>query len=255
MNPLHTTSWSNHVTLVTGGGRGIGAAICRQLGAAGAAVAVNDADGDAATEVRDQIRSLGGTASAVTANITQAGQVEQMFSDVAADLGPVTDLVNNAGVVSRSRIEDFSDEEWHRTLDVNLDGAYLCLKHFTRARLDAGGHGSVVNISSMSYKGMTQQVAYVASKGAVVSMTKGAAIELARHGIRVNCVAPGMIETRLTQVEEGGRDSLREAMMSSIPLRRYGDVEEIANVIRFLISDDASYLTGEVLHVSGGARL
>lgn len=112
-----------------------------------------------------------------------------------------------------------------------------------------------MNVASMSYKGMTQQIAYASSKGGVVSMTKSTALEMARHGIRVNAVAPGMTETRMTASEPRKRDSLREKMISQIPLHRYAKPQEVASVIAFLLSDMSSYITGEVLHVAGGARL
>lgn len=250
-----THRFSSETVLVTGAGRGIGSAVCHHLGAEGAAVVVNDVDAEAAEHVCAELESKGVEALPLVADVTDGTAVEAVFADAAARFGPVTALVNNAGTLCRGRIEEFSDSEWERTLRVNLDSAYQCLKHFTRVRMSAGGGGSVVNIASMSYKGMTQQIAYVASKGGMVSMTRGAAMELARHGIRVNCVAPGMVETRLTAIEHGENDSLRQSMLSRIPLRRYGTPKEIATVTGFLLSSEASYLTGEVLHVAGGARL
>lgn len=250
-----THRFTNETVLVTGAGRGIGSAICHHLGAEGATVVVNDVDAASAERVCAELESKGVASLPLVADVTDGAAVEAAFTETEARFGPVTALVNNAGTLCRGRIEEFSDTEWERTLRVNLDSAYQCLKHFTQVRIRAGGGGSVVNVASMSYKGMTQQIAYVASKGGMVSMTRGAAMELARHGIRVNCVAPGMIETRLTAVEHGRSDSLRQSMLSQIPLRRYGAPEEIATVTGFLLSSEASYLTGEVLHVAGGARL
>ena len=187
---------------------------------------------------------------AVTPDDSVAGIYSQRVFDRA---GRIDLLVNNAGIVSRARLAEFPDEDWRRVVDVDLTGVYLVLKHFARLapREDAIPR-AIVNVASMSYRGMTQQIAYVSAKGGVVSLTRGAALELAADGIRVNCVAPGMVETDMAAF---AGDALRERMRSSIPLRRYGTPAEVAATIAFLLSDDAAYITGETLHVAGGARL
>ncbi|UGY94128.1 SDR family NAD(P)-dependent oxidoreductase [Streptomyces gobiensis] len=253
--PPAPARFAGEVALVTGAARGIGAATAHRLAAEGATVIVNDLPGGGAEKLCAEWRTEGLTAYAEPADVTDAAQVTEMFDHLEARFGGVELLVNNAGIVCREPLPDFSDATWARTLDTNLTSAYLCLKRFAQGRIERGRPGAVVNVSSLSYKGMTQQIAYVASKGGVVSLTRGAALDLARHGIQVNCVAPGMVETRLTA--EPGKDDvpLRMAMLRQIPLRRYAEPEEIAGAISFLLSDDASYITGETLHVSGGARL
>jgi 3-oxoacyl-[acyl-carrier protein] reductase len=187
-------------------------------------------------------------------DITCSDSLAATYGEIVATIGSIDHLVNNAGIVTRARIADFPDVDWQNVVDINLTAVYRLTKLVLQHR--AGNEkSSIVNIASMSYKGMTQQIAYSASKGGVVSLTKSCAMELARHNIRCNAVAPGMIETNMTSTEQGEPDRLREKMVSQIPLRRYGEPSEIANAITFLLSENSSYITGEVLHVSGGARL
>jgi NAD(P)-dependent dehydrogenase (short-subunit alcohol dehydrogenase family) len=241
---------------VTGAARGIGAAIARRTADEGAEVVINDRDRDAAERTAARLRERGSQVSAHAADVSDGNAVRAMFAALDDHPLGVTGLVNNAGTLCRGKLHEFDDTEWHRTIRVNLDSAYLCLKSFAAARLHRkDSRGSVVNIASMSYRGMTEQIAYVASKGGMVSVTRGAAMELARHGVRVNCIAPGMIETKMTAAEEGGTDSLRRSMLRHIPLRRYGTPEEIAGVAAFLLCDDSAYITGETLRVAGGGRL
>ena len=245
--------FTKRVALVTGAGRGIGAATAVELARRGAFVLVNDLDEGAAEPTVLAIRAEGNAASAAVADVTDAGAVAAMFGAAEEQHGGVDLLVNNAGIVSRGRLADFPDEEWRRIVDVDLTGVYLVLKHFARlAAREAAVRRAVVNVASMSYRGMTQQIAYVSAKGGVVSLTRGAAMELARDGIRVNCVAPGMVETDMATF---AGDDLRERMIATIPLRRYGTPAEVASTIAFLLSDDSAYITGETVHVAGGARL
>ena len=249
------TVLKDRVALVTGGARGIGAATAALLADDGATVLIVDNDGDAAESTAAALRSGGADVHATGCDITDRPAVSSLFDDCAVRYGGVDLLVNNAGITSKSRLTEFPDADWDRVIDIDLTGVYLCTKHFARlAPRDDRGR-AIVNVASMSYKGMTQQIAYVSAKGGVVSMTRGAAMELARDQIRVNCVAPGMIETDLTSADLPGHDVLRERMIPQVPLRRYGQPSEIASVIRFLLGDNASYITGETLHVAGGARL
>lgn len=245
--------FTKRIALVTGAGRGIGAATALELARRGALVLVNDVDTAAAEPTVCAIRKAGLRAESAIADVTDAAAVASMFAAARDQHGGVDLLVNNAGIVTRAQFADFPDDEWRRVLDVDLTGVYLVLKHFARlAPRDESARRSVVNVASMSYRGMTQQIAYVSAKGGVVSLTRGAAMELAREGIRVNCVAPGMVETDMATF---AGDDLRTRMIATIPLRRYGTSEEVATTIAFLLSDDSAYITGETLHVAGGARL
>ncbi|HWW58435.1 MAG TPA: SDR family oxidoreductase [Sphingopyxis sp.] len=234
--------------LVTGAAGGIGAVTARTLSARGARLLLTDRDTATLASLAAEL-----AAEYRVADLDDRNQI----TDLAdwADQRGMDALVNNAGIVSMAPIEDFPDADWDRVIEINLTAVHLLTRNFARCRIARGGGGAIVNIASMSYKGMTRQIAYVASKGGVVSLTKGAAMELARHKIRVNAVAPGMTETEMTNPADGSQDRLRLRMMEQIPLRRYGEPQEIASVVAFLISRDASYVTGEVIHVSGGARL
>lgn len=232
--------------LVTGAAAGIGAATAGLLHAQGARVAIVDVDGPAA----ERLAAAHPGMLAVVAAVDDAAAVDRAFSTVERELGGVELLVNNAGINGRGRLHEYDDDEFDRVLGVNLRGVYLCTKRHAQERIATAAGGAVVNVASLSHRGMTQQIAYASSKGGVVSLTKSAALELARHGLRVNAVAPGMTETAM-----GEGEGLRERMLQAIPLRRYATPEEIAWPIAFLLSDAASYLTGEVLQVGGGGRL
>jgi 3-oxoacyl-[acyl-carrier protein] reductase len=240
--------------LITGVDGMIGTATARYLSAAGASIFLTDHPNVSLNGLTEELSVLGIRCSGFPADISKASDVEALF-EWAKDQGGIDLLVNNAGVVTRSLLQDFPEEDWDRVIDINLKGVFLCTKCFARARIVRGGGGAVVNIASMSYRGMTQQIAYASSKGGVVSLTKSAALELARYGIRVNAIAPGMVETAMTAGQPGQKDSLRDSMTANIPMRRYGQPEEIASSIAFLLSAGASYITGEVLHIAGGARL
>ena len=234
--------------LVTGAAGGIGAVTARTLSARGARLLLTDRDTATLASLAAEF-----AAEYRVADLDDRNQITDLVD--WADQRGMDALVNNAGIVSMAPIEDFPDADWDRVIEINLTAVHLLTRNFARCRIARGGGGAIVNIASMSYKGMTRQIAYVASKGGVVSLTKGAAMELARHKIRVNAVAPGMTETEMTNPADGSQDRLRLRMMEQIPLRRYGEPQEIASVVAFLISRDASYVTGEVIHASGGARL
>lgn len=243
---------SGKKVLITGAAGGIGQEMARVLAERGAIVLLTDVVEQRLQEVRE---SLGAAAIARSADLTDPEAVDALFAWADDECEGVDHLINNAGVLSQAKIENFPDEDWDRVISVNLTSVYRCTKAYARARIARGGGGAIVNIASMAYKGMTQQIAYSSSKGGVVSMTRSTAMELARHGVRANAIAPGMIETPMIAVENSQRDPLREKMLPQIPLRRYGHPREIACVAAFLLSNDASYLTGEIVHVSGGARL
>jgi NAD(P)-dependent dehydrogenase (short-subunit alcohol dehydrogenase family) len=244
------------VTVVTGGGRGIGAATARRLAAAGHHVAVGyRTDEASAGKVVAAVRSTGRRAIAVRADIAVEGEVERLF-DVARDhLGPVTGLVNNAAVTSRlGRLDELPTRELRRVVDVNLVGYLLCAQHAVRSMsTGAGGAGgAIVNVSSSAATTGSphEYVHYAAVKAAVDTLTIGLAKEVAADGIRVNAVAPGVT---LTDIHASSGDPARPARLAkTIPLRRAATAEEIAAPICWLLGPEASYTTGAILRVAGG---
>ena len=238
--------------VVTGGGRGIGASASRKLAAAGYAVAVNYMAGEAAAQATAAaIRAQGGRAQAFGADVADAGAVASMFADAERALGPLTGLVNNAGVLGRTaRVDDQRAEDLARLFAVNVIGTMLCAKEAVRrlSTRHGGKGGAIVNVSSVAARlgGLAGIIPYAASKGAVETFTKGLANEVAREGIRVNAVAPGMTATDMSSPE------MREAALASLPLGRVGEPDEIAEGIVWLMSPAAAYVTGTVLTISGG---
>jgi NAD(P)-dependent dehydrogenase (short-subunit alcohol dehydrogenase family) len=247
---------SKPVLLVTGGARGIGAATCRLAGARGYRVAVNYLQNARAAEgVVTSIEQLGGEAVALQGNVAQPDDVARLFSNVETRLGRVTHFVNNAGVTGpASRFADVSIETLRSVLDVNVFGAFLCARAAARClSTSLGGPGGViVNVSSgaATLGSPGEWVWYAASKAAIDTLTLGLARELARDGVRVNGVAPGLVDTELHQTS-GIADRMGK-LAPTIPLGRAATPEEIAETILFLLSEAASYVTGAVLRAAGG---
>lgn len=236
--------------LVTGASRGIGRAIAAELSAAGWAVCVNYlAHRDAAENLVRRLRSGGGEAIALRADVADRQSVEAMVQTAGAELGPVGLLVNNAGISRQGLFQDTDDETWDRVLAVNLTGArnaaLAVLPHMLSEK-----RGCIVNISSIwGLRGASCEVAYACSKAAVIALTRSLALELAPSGIRVNCVAPGCIETDM--VRALGPET-RDMLVEETPLGRLGTPEDIAHAVAFLASEKASFLTGQVLTADGG---
>ena len=236
--------------IVTGGGRGIGAAICRRLAADGYAVVVNYArDAAAAQALAADIERTGGRALPHRADVGNEAEVAALFG-AAAGLGPLAGLVNNAGVIGDTRRLDAHDAaSLDAVFATNIVGAMLCAKHAVRAlsTTQGGRGGAIVNIGSIagSNGGIAGMVAYATSKGAIASFTLALAKEVAREGIRVNAVAPGMIVTEMTR-------GFADQVGPMIPLGRCGQPEEIAAAVAWLMSEEASYAVGTVMTVSGG---
>lgn len=247
---------TERVLLVTGGARGIGAATCRLAGARGYRVAVNYLQNTRAAEaVVQSIESAGGHAVAVPANVSDPDAVARLFSETEARLGRVTHLVNNAGITGRaSRLDQASTETLREVLEVNVLGALLCARAAARTMSNSlgGGGGVIVNVSSgaATLGSPGEWVWYAASKAAVDTLTLGLARELAADGVRVNGVAPGLVDTELHGTS--GIDDRVGKLAPTIPLGRAARAEEIAEAILFLLSDSASYVTGAVLRVAGG---
>lgn len=240
--------------LVTGGGAGMGKATSLRLARDGRAVAVLDRDGDAAQAVADEITAGGGKAVAVTADIANRNEVETALSLARAKLGPVTILVNNAGVESFTAFEDIGEDLWDRLMSVNLKGTY----HVTQLVLPdmvAAEWGRIVNLSALGAQaGAPNMVHYTATKGGVIAMTRSLAIELGSKGITVNSVSPGFIDTPMARRAIDGNlfPVPWEQIVATYPIPRIGQAEDVAAACAFFASDDAGYITGQLLGVNGG---
>lgn len=236
--------------LVTGGGKGLGAAIALALAEAGADVAVNYNSSEAAAlAVVEQIRALGRTSLAVAGNVADEESVKAMLAAAEAGLGGLDILVNNSGLIRDKYLNYMTTAEWDDVLDVNLRGTFYCSKHALRA-LGKSSAGRIVNISSVAgLRGDALRTNYSAAKAGVIGLTKAAAREVAKRGITVNAIAPGIVETEMTAAMPSPR---RDAMLSQIPLGRFGQPNEVAALVVFLAGDLAAYITGAVFPVDGG---
>lgn len=241
------------VALVTGGSRGLGKAICLSLAAEGAKVAVNyRRTADKAQAVVDRIKTeYGLEALAVGGNVAKEADVLSIFKQVAEKFSQIDILVNNAAVCPTCQVKDMSEEMWTETISVNLTGTFLTSRQFVKRLLEAGRTGRIVNIvSQAAFRGSTTGHApYDASKGGIVSFTIALAREVAQQGIAVNAVAPGII---LTEMVAKVLEKNKEKYLDRIPLRRIAEPEEVADVVTFLASERAGYMTGATVDVTGG---
>jgi meso-butanediol dehydrogenase / (S,S)-butanediol dehydrogenase / diacetyl reductase len=241
---------SANTAVVTGAARGIGLAIAQRFLAEGRNVALIDIDRDTLART-EALLALPGRVLALQGDVSQPDQVQRCFEAVAARFGRLDALVNNAGVAIFKPILDTSFAEWRQVLSVNLDGAFLCTQAAAPLMLANPGGGAVVNIASISgLRASTLRVAYGTSKGALIHLTKQQAVELGTRGIRVNCIAPGPVDTEMAKLVHSV--AIRSDYHDVIPLNRYGTVEEIASAAAFLCSDAAGYVNGQVLAVDGG---
>lgn len=239
------------VAVVTGSGAGIGRAIAQLFAAEGAHVFVTDVNGESASAVADSLKATGLKAMAMTVDVSRGQDVSALFREVERAFGRADVVVNNAGLNVRSDFRHLSDADWVKIREVNLDGVVRIARDAFEL-LKASGAGSLVNVSSiMGQRGLRQLAGYSATKGAVTALTKALAVEYASYNIRVNSVAPGYIDTALTE-RFLKNPFVSKALLDKTPMRRFGTPEEIARATLFFASDDSAYVTGAELAVDGG---
>jgi 2-hydroxycyclohexanecarboxyl-CoA dehydrogenase len=242
----------NKITIVTGAGQGIGRAIAQKLAADGASVVVTDINETAATETAS---TMGPGTLADHTDVTDRDSVASMVERVRGQFGRIDVLVNNAGWDKAELFVDSDPADWDRTIRINLYGLlHTC--HVVLPIMAEQGHGSLVNIGSDAGRvGSSGEAVYSATKGGVIAFTKTIAREMARYGVNVNCVSPGPSDTALFDSVTGGNPKLREALTRAIPFRRLAQPSDVANAVAFLASEEAGYITGQTLSVSGGLTM
>ena len=242
-------SLSGQVALVTGASRGIGAAIANDLAEAGAKVVGTATSEAGAQAISDRFASGGLTGRGAVLNVADRGASATLIEDIRGNEGPVTVLVNNAGITRDGLLLRMKNEDWDAVLDTNLKGAFLCIRAAAKV-MSKQRSGRIINISSVvGEMGNAGQANYCASKAGLLGLTKSVARELARRNVTVNAITPGFIVTDMT---DDMTDKARQAMTEQIPLGRLGEVDDIANAVIFLASDQSSYITGQVLGINGG---
>ena len=244
------TDLTGQVALVTGGGRGIGRACCMTLARLGAKVIINyRRSSDSAEGLEKDIVGEGGEARAYQADVPDSAAVDAMFRFIRQEYRRLDILVNNAGIIQDTLLLSMTLQEWTSVHTTNLTGSFLCTRHAVEMMLRQGG-GKIVNIASASADvGGRGQTNYAASKGGLVAFSRAAAVELARKGIRINAVLPGIIETDMSLPV---RQRAASKLLERIPARRFGRVDEVANVVAFLASDASEYIVGQAIAVDGG---
>lgn len=241
------------IAVVTGASRGIGKEIAKTLAAKGATVVVNyNGSAAKAEETVKEIEALGGKAEALQCNVSEYDKAAEMMEYVVKTYGRVDILVNNAGITRDNLLMKMSEEDFDAVIATNLKGAFNCIKHISRQMLKQKA-GRIINISSVSgVMGNAGQANYCASKAGIIGITKSVARELASRGITSNAVAPGFIETEMTDVLS---DTVKAAATEQIPMKHFGSTKDIANTVAFLASDEAGYITGQVICVDGGMAM
>ncbi|MCK9901476.1 beta-ketoacyl-ACP reductase [Parafrankia colletiae] len=248
---------SSRVAIVTGGARGIGAAIAQRLATDGLAVAVLDLEESAAKGTADAIAAAGGKALAVGADVSDSAAVDAAVSRIAAELGAPTVLVNNAGITRDNLLFKLTESDWDAVMGVHLRGSFLMAKATQKYMVEAKW-GRIVNLSSISALGNRGQANYAAAKAGLQGFTKTLAIELGKFGVTVNCVAPGFIVSEMTRataqrIGVAWEDYLAAAA-EKIPVARPGEVEDIANAVSFFAAENAGFVSGQILYVAGGPK-
>ena len=245
----------NRIAIVTGGASGIGLAISERFAADGIAVAVFDRNADAGQKAAATIEAAGGTAVGITVDVTDRARIDAAVADVCARLGPPTVLVNNAGLDYFGSFLKVDIDDWRRILEINLTGTFQCCQAVIPHMLDAGW-GRIVNISSSSAQGGTPYMApYVSAKAGVIGLTKALALEFGPKGVTVNTIPPGFIDTPMLRAASEDKRRLGasiEEIAARTPVRRAGRAEDVAATCAFLVREEASYITGQVIGVNGG---
>lgn len=234
--------------IITGAGGDLGRGMSLRLAEKGALVMVNDKNLEKALETVNLVVDQGGQAMANKADVTNAEEVKGMVDQVIKEWGKLDILVNNAGDIRDALLVNLSDEDWDFVVGLNLKGSFICARAVATHMIERR-YGKIVNISSMAYKGNIGQTNYVSAKAGVVGLTQALGLELARYGINVNCVAPGLIDTPKAQTLD---EKTRDMLIRKTPMRRMGEIVDIANAVLFLVSDESKYITRQTIHVSGG---
>ncbi|MFZ3072404.1 MAG: 3-oxoacyl-[acyl-carrier-protein] reductase [Thermodesulfobacteriota bacterium] len=241
--------FKDKAALITGGAQGIGKAICLRLAKEGANIAVVDINLDAAEATAKEIESLGRKSIALKVNVSNFAETEKMAEDVVASLGGLHILVNNAGITRDKLLLRMTEDEWDAVINVNLKSAFNCTKAVVKV-MSKNRYGRIINIASIvGLMGNAGQANYSASKAGMIGLTKSVAREFASRNVTCNAVAPGFIDTAMTQAMP---EAARAALISQIPLSRLGTADDVADGVVFLASDAASYITGHVLSINGG---
>ena len=245
-------NFKGRIAIVTGGGQGIGREICLRLARNKAKVIIFDVNEESFKKTVEEIREIEGKILALKVDVTKYEEVKKAVSYVIDKYEGVDILVNNAGIARDSLLSRMKEENWHKVLDVNLTGVFNCLKAVIRCMMKQR-YGRIVNISSIiGLRGNIGQANYSAAKAGIIGLTKSAARELGRYGISVNAVAPGFIDTAMTRELD---EKVVDRITSQVPLLRIGRPEEVASLVAYLASEEAGYITGEVIRVDGGMAM
>jgi NAD(P)-dependent dehydrogenase (short-subunit alcohol dehydrogenase family) len=242
----------NKVAIVTGAGRGIGEAIALRYAEEGAKLIINDVNEADANRTVEAIKGKGGQAVAVMGSVVSRRVAQKMVDTAVKEFGTVDILVNNAGIIRDAMLHKMTDEQWDQVIEVNLKGVFLCTQCAAQVMREKG-YGKIINISSSSWRGNPGQLNYSATKAGVIGMTKTAAKELGPKGINVNVIAPALISTDMTKsMPKALLERVEQSLPFLMPLNRWGQPEDIANLALFLASDESSFITGQLIHCDGG---